>query len=505
MKFSTYQDKVRACWLGKNIGGTLGGPFEGKRGVFDLTYYTHDISTGVLPNDDLDLQLIWLLAAEDHGRAVNAEVLGEYWLTYVPCDWSEYGAGKNNLRFGLLPPVSGAYRNPYSESNGCFIRSEIWACLMPGNPAEAVRYAFEDGIVDHTGEGVYGELFCTALQSAAFTVSDIPELIRIGLSYIPDDCQVAKCIRLVIDCYEQGMDWKDARKKLLQFSPSPFGLRYVYDNDLPDKTPEKDIPMGQVGYDAPANVAISVIGLLYGENDFTKSLCIAANCGEDTDCTAGFIGALMGILRGCDGIEKRWIDPIGDEIKTATIDMSKGRVTRTVSDLTERVTRLMPVFLPGQCAFIAGQEPELQLPDPATFCADLKPGLFEYIDRRTFLQTAPLFVRREGTVLDAVVSFDDIAVKDGTRKDLTVTVRTKHEQQQWVRLKWYLPEGWQVSTGSEGFLCADQYTGKTQISRQSLSLIPPETVPTGRTDILLELSVQGRPSKLYLPLVFLKE
>ena len=98
MKFSEYRDRVRACWLGKNIGGTLGGPLEGARGVFDITYYVHDISKGVLPNDDLDLQLVWLLAAEAAGRAVDSDVLGEYWLTHIPCDWSEYGAGKVNLK-----------------------------------------------------------------------------------------------------------------------------------------------------------------------------------------------------------------------------------------------------------------------------------------------------------------------------------------------------------------------------------------------------------------------
>ena len=86
MKFSTYYDKVRACWLGKNIGGTLGMPHEGHRGVFDLSYYTHDLSGGSFPNDDLDLQLVALLAAERHGCSLNAEILGEYWLTYVPCD-----------------------------------------------------------------------------------------------------------------------------------------------------------------------------------------------------------------------------------------------------------------------------------------------------------------------------------------------------------------------------------------------------------------------------------
>lgn len=118
MNFKEYADKVRACWLGKNIGGTLGCPLEGRRDVFDLDFYVHDIRTGSLPNDDLDLQLVWLLAAEAHGQAVNSEILSEFWLTYIPCDWSEYGAGKNNMRFGLIPPVTGSHKNPYRNCRG---------------------------------------------------------------------------------------------------------------------------------------------------------------------------------------------------------------------------------------------------------------------------------------------------------------------------------------------------------------------------------------------------
>ncbi len=33
LSYPTYADKVRACFIGKNIGGTLGAPFEGKRGT----------------------------------------------------------------------------------------------------------------------------------------------------------------------------------------------------------------------------------------------------------------------------------------------------------------------------------------------------------------------------------------------------------------------------------------------------------------------------------------
>ena len=40
LNFDNCLDKMRGCWNGKNIGGTLGAPFEGMRGVFDVRYYT---------------------------------------------------------------------------------------------------------------------------------------------------------------------------------------------------------------------------------------------------------------------------------------------------------------------------------------------------------------------------------------------------------------------------------------------------------------------------------
>lgn len=504
MDLSVYRDKVRACWLGKNIGGTLGGPYEGHRGVFDLTFYTHDIKTGVLPNDDLDLQLVWLIAAEKHGRAVNAETLGEYWLTYIPCDWSEYGAGKNNLRRGHLPPVSGMLCNPYAESNGAFIRSEIWACLCPGDPASAAKYAFEDATVDHTGEGVYGEIFCAAAESAAFAEQDIRKLIDIGLSFIPDDCKLRRCIDLVTECYESGMDWREARKKLLMFSPSPFGLRYVYDNNIPEQNPEPDIPMGKVGDDAAGNVAISVIGLLWGEGDFTKSLCIAANCGEDTDCTAGFAGSLMGILRGTEGIEEKWIAPIGDEIKTCTVDQTRGGICTSVTELTERVVNLMPVFCHGRVNYRTEKEPEIIMPQTEAFFKPMKTGLFEYIDKRTFLSTDSMFVKKGCALFDAYLYFDTPEIAVGEDKPMKLVIINQQEQPYWLGLKWHLPEGMTASTGMQSDLCCDQYTGKTKYTAMDFTLRA-EDMPNGVGEILLEISVQGRPSRVYMPLILLKK
>lgn len=503
MKFSTYYDRVRACWLGKNIGGTLGMPHEGHRGVFDLSYYTHDLSGGSFPNDDLDLQLVALLAAEKSGTALSAEILGEYWLTYVPCDWSEYGAGKSNLRRGLVPPVSGAFHNGYAKSNGAWIRSELWACLCPGDPAQAVKYAFADATVDHTGEGVYAELFCAAVQSAAFALSDIPALIDLGLSFVPDDCLLRRCIELVKAAYRDGKDWRAARKELLQFAPSPFGLRYVYDNDLPDKNPEPDIPMGEVGNDAATNVAIAVIGLLWGEGDFDKSLCIAASCGEDTDCTAGFIGALMGILRGTASIDKKWIDPIGEEIKTISVDPSKGGICRTVTELSDRVARLMPTFCRDRLRYLSDCEPELAMPSREQLDKPIKLGLFEYADKRTFLSTSPLFVEKSSVVFDARLSFESVEL-DGAQKQITLTTVNHHDQPMWLRLKWHLPSGVSISGGIESDFYMDQFTGITKLSSRSYTLRTDELM-TGDCSILLEITALGRPTKMFIPVTFFQK
>jgi hypothetical protein len=57
MERELYFDKVYGCWLGKNIGGTIGAPLEGTKEFLNSAL---KIPKKTLPNDDLDLQLIWL-------------------------------------------------------------------------------------------------------------------------------------------------------------------------------------------------------------------------------------------------------------------------------------------------------------------------------------------------------------------------------------------------------------------------------------------------------------
>lgn len=499
LTLAEYREKMRGCWLGKNIGGALGAPFEGFRKENDVSFYVQDFKQNPPANDDLDLQLVWLNAAEEAGSSVNASILGEYWLSYVVPDWVEYGAGKNNLRMGLLPPLSGYLDNTYRESCGCFIRSELWACLAPGRPETAVRYAYEDAVVDHAGDGVYAELFCAALESAAFVESDPYRLINIGLSYIPKKCGVSKAVAAAVKAYKAGKPWQEARRDVLTAAPGTFGVQNSRLCDIPD-----DIPVGKPGCDAAGNIGIMVIGWLYGEGDFGKSLCAAVNCGEDTDCTAATLGSILGILSGYDSIPQDWKEPLGDGISTCCINALNGGISipRTVSELTDRIVRLLPAFLgPRAVDVLAGPDGYTveTLEGDALYCvredefiSGINGGGKPTGPRIPELTESPFVVRQHFATFDVALDYmGEPYIQPGVPKKicLTVTDSKNNQNHQWLTLKWYADDGVAITPSRTcSFFLKTMYRDKFKME---FEIMTPN--PAGpKVELLADLSVNGR-------------
>lgn len=515
LKFDDYKDKLMGCWLGKNIGGILGAPFEGKRQINNVDFYVQDLNGNPPANDDLDLQLVWLNAVERFGHNVNASILGEYWLSFVTPDWVEYGAGKNNLRMGLVPPLSGYVENLYKDSCGSFIRSEIWACLAPGNPEIAVRYAYEDAIVDHSDEGLYGEVFCAAVQSAAFVEKDKNRLIDIGLSYIPSDCGVAKGIKTAIDSYQTGESFIEARKNVMTAVPGFFGAQLTPIKDL-----AKDVPNGNAGWDAPSNIGLMIIGWLYGEDDFGKSLCFAVNCGEDTDCTAATLGAILGIIHGAKAIPQKWIEPIGDVINTICINAINGTITipKTVTELTERILRVSPIFLGTKiCDILTDKDGytikmvEAQdlycrkddvfgvgaLPNSAFAWKPNEPQFGDVLKR------APYAVTYNFMTFNAVLNYMGepyIKVNENRKFKLTLMDNNFLGQQQWLSLKWYVPDGIQVLQGKE----TSVFMPYLHATKAELEFdIFAERLNGSKIELLLDITSNGRHTRGTIPVVLI--
>lgn len=306
-----YRDRVHAGWLGKNIGGTLGGPYEGKMHTLDLDYYD-PLPDGNQPNDDLDLQLVWLAMMEEFGVPPRLGHFADYWQRYLTrYPWDEYGFCNRNLDRGLRPPVSGWFENFYVDNMGSPIRSEIWACLAPADPQRAAALAWMDSALDHAGgEGTWGEMFWAAVESAAFVERDPETLIRIGLGMIPPGSEISRAIREALLCWQSGVRWGDARQRIREYYGHPHPCH------------------------APQNHGFTIIGWLYG-TDFGDRLCKAVNCGCDTDCTGATLGSLLGILGGMESIPERWSAPVGEGIKLHHLT-SPFNAPKTLVELTDR-------------------------------------------------------------------------------------------------------------------------------------------------------------------------
>jgi ADP-ribosylglycohydrolase len=317
LNFEEYRCRVMGCWLGKAIGGTLGMPYEGSPGPFDLTFYD-PIPERAMPNDDLDLQVLWLKMVERFGPYINSHRLARGWLDHYdfPCD--EYATTLANFDRGILPPASGHISNYCGDCMGSPIRSEIWAALAPGDPELACRLALEDAVIDHDGEGIFGELFLAALESSAYVLSSSSRLIEIGLSVIPEDSRVARSVRKTVEWYQAIQDWRLVRDHILH----EFGQ----DNWT----------------DAPLNLAFVILGWLAG-NNFGERICTAVNCGYDTDCTGATLGALLGILNP-DAIPDKWKKPISRELVVSP-EIKNIACPKTIDDLTDLTVRLAEQML----------------------------------------------------------------------------------------------------------------------------------------------------------------
>ncbi len=420
------RDKIHACFVGKNIGGTIGTPYEGKIGPHDVKGFSTKPGEP-LPNDDLDLQLVWLCAIEQVGaKALNTETLSEYWIDAIPPHWNEYGTGKANLRIGLTPPLSGHFNNEaWRDSNGAWIRSEVWACLAPGLPHVAMKYALYDACIDHgKGEGTVAELFTASMQSLAFFESNVKVLLEKALTFIPEDSRVSRCVRLVMREYDAGTPWLTCREKILE--------------ETADMT----------AFQAPANIAYAVLGLLYGEGDFKKSILLAVNCGDDTDCTAATVGATLGIMGGTACIPADWYEYIGDRIIVGSIDWSFWFQPKTCTELTDRILQQLPaMFLAnGYCAEYTEKETtpfaDWKIEDWYSPNEYLSKDADKTLWRFNRASAYACEFTRGATEVYTVDYLDEPYVKPLTDRKIELIIDNHHRHPHNVAVKLHLPEGW---------------------------------------------------------------
>ncbi len=287
LDFKVYQDKVLAAWLGKSIGGTVGAYVENHKELKRMTA-AELWPPKIPPNDDLDIQLVWLEALQERGCWLTSDDLIEYWQDRCWYNFCEYGFFLYNAQRGILPPWSGYWNNDFfRESEGCPIRSDIWGLVAPGNPELAAGMARLDGELDHANFSVEAEMFYAAMTAQALVAESSEEIVEAGLSVLPEDSRVREVVavtaRIAADFEDFAAAWR------------------VVVRQYGDRDASKAI----------TNLAFVMLAWAKCDDDFTKAMVHCVNAGWDTDCTAATLGAILGAWKGTACIPAGWREQLG--------------------------------------------------------------------------------------------------------------------------------------------------------------------------------------------------
>jgi len=307
-------DKAFGGWSGKCLAGAIGMPYEGVPSPLQIQ--VQDITVQDVPNDDLELQLVWLVAAERCGHALTSRHLADFWTESIRHGCDEYSIAIRNLRRGIEAPYSGEYDNWFHDGMGAAIRSEIWAMLFPGQPEAAAHFAEKDAVVDHWGEGVWAEIFLAVAESQAIATSEIEDSLRFAHLQLPEDSRLFRGLALVFELYDAGTELEAARQTILN--------RLYHPNFT----------------DCVMNLGFIVFALLWGKSEFLPTILLAVNCGRDTDCTAATCGAMLGLAFGSKAIPEEWLARVSSELRLSPNIAAISGVPRTLEELCTRTLAL---------------------------------------------------------------------------------------------------------------------------------------------------------------------
>lgn len=301
------KDRIKGAWAAQTIGVTLGRPFEfqfNSTMVRDYQKIEWSDSSLVVEfrdkpgtYDDIYMDLTFMEVIEEHGidapaeRFANAVAAADYKL------WFANQTARYNILNGLKPPASGHWlNNPCADDIDFQIEADFAGLMSPGMVNSAIGICDKVGHIMNYGDGYYGGVYIATLYSLALISKgpeEIPSIAREALKVIPAESKFAQCIADVIKWHsEDPHDWKatwyKVNRKWADDIGSPLGVFRPFN------------------IDAKINAAWVLMGLLYGNGDFTRTFEIATRCGDDADCNPASAGGILAAIVGFRQIPEYW-------------------------------------------------------------------------------------------------------------------------------------------------------------------------------------------------------
>ena len=303
-------DKIRGAWAGQIIGCTYGGPTEFKFHNFISDEYAIDWNEHIVKwwydhtpglYDDVYMDLTFVEVFDKEGLDAPVESFAKAFANAGYPLWHANLQARYNIREGIMPPESGHWRNnAHADDIDFQIEADYAGIMAPGMANAATYYSDAIGHIMNYGDGWYGGVYVAAMYALAFVNDDIPFIVREALKTIPAESKYYQCMDDVIRWWKQYPDdwhltWALANE------------HYGYDIGCPGGF------NSSFNIDAVINSAYIVIGLLYGDGDFYKTIDIATRCGQDSDCNPASAAGILGTILGYDRIPEKWKAPL-DEV-----------------------------------------------------------------------------------------------------------------------------------------------------------------------------------------------
>lgn len=304
MDTATLMDKIRGGWYGQTIGCTYGGPteFKYKGGIImeeipipwydDYIYDTYIEDPGLY--DDVYMDLTFLETMLKYGLDAPVE---EYARAFAYADyklWHANQAARYNILNGRGAPESGHWKfNPHADDIDFQIEADFIGMLYPGAVNKASALSDRIGHIMNYGDGWYGGVYIGAMYCLAYVCDDIPTIVTEALKAIPEGTKFHSTIADVVKYWKQYPDdWKQCWFEVTN--------RHANDVGCPEGV------WNGFNIDATINSAFVVIGLLYGEGDFLRTMDIATRCGNDSDCNPASAAGILGVMYGYNAIPDTW-------------------------------------------------------------------------------------------------------------------------------------------------------------------------------------------------------
>jgi hypothetical protein len=298
------KDKIMGGWAGQTIGVTFGGPYEFQfNGTFigdyqALKWYDGYLKNTMLNNpglyDDLYMDLTFVDVFEKNGMDAPIDSFANAFANAGYMLWHANQAARYNLLHSIKAPNSGHWmNNPHADCIDYQIEADFAGLMTPGMPNTASVISDKIGHIMNYGDGWYGGVYIGAMYSLSFISNDIKYIVSEALKTIPPQSEFYQCINDVIRSYKKyPTDWKQTWLEVQR--------KWADDIGCPDGV---FVPFN---IDAKVNAAYVVIGLLYGNGDFTKTLEISTRCGQDADCNPSSAGGILGAVLGYNKIPAYW-------------------------------------------------------------------------------------------------------------------------------------------------------------------------------------------------------